>query len=264
MVFLAIAEILLSLYISIWREAFYNAIVERNLHDFSIQTAIFTGVALLWCFVAGISGYLMTLCAIKWREILNAKALAMDLPKILNANQRVQDDCFAYPDLYLSLMVGVGKNIGYVLVFTTALLWAFPWYYTVIIYIYSILGTFLIKWVASPLIKLNYDSQQAEATYRNNLNFQNFSQCIKIMLGMAKKQKHLSYVQNFYGQLGVVLPLLLVVPIYFTTDMTVGALMRFKATAGIVIDSLAYGANSFGLINKLLACRKRLKEINLI
>lgn len=261
---LGVTEICISLYLSFWREHFYNAIVERNLDEFLLQTGIFTSVALFYCFVAGMAGYLTTLAAIKWREILNSRVLAAKPVKILNFPQRVQEDCKEYPLLFLQLVFGGVKSVLYIIVFTIALLIGFSWIFAAIIVVYSVIGTLITKYIANPLVKYNYDHQAAEATYRADLTQAKFGECIKIMLGMAKKEKHLSYFQNFYAQIGVVLPLLLAVPVYFTTDMSVGALMRFKGISGVIIENFSYGVLSFAIINRLLSCRARLKEIGVI
>jgi ABC-type uncharacterized transport system fused permease/ATPase subunit len=84
------------------------------------------------------------------------------------------------------------------------------------------------------------------------------------MLGLAKKQKHLTYFQQFYGQLGVIVPLLIIAPLYFSSGMTIGTLMRFNSLGATILDNMSYGINSFGLINRLISCRKRLKEVNIL
>jgi len=260
----AILEIGLALYLTVWREHFWNAVSTKQSLDFIHQLIIFTGVALVICFVSGFSGYLVLLTAIKWRQLLNDKAFAIRESRIENMNQRIQEDCMTYPDLWLNLAYGTLKAVIYIVVFSVSLVLSFSWVFLGILLAYSLIGTGLTHYIARPLIHLNYEQQRLEATYRNNLTINNFEDCIMIMLRLAKKQKHLTYFQQFYGQLGVIVPLLIIAPSYFTTGMTLGALMRFNSLSSTILDNMSYGISSFSSINKLISCRRRLKEANIL
>lgn len=264
LIMLGVVEISLALYLTFWREDFWQAVGDKQSLDFIKQLSIFTVVALVIGLVSGLSGYILNLTAIRWREILNTKAFTIQDSRIENFNQRQQDDCMQYPDLFLSLIFGSAKALVYIVVFSVSLLLSFDWWLLVIILLYSGVGTVLTRYIAYPLIHLNYEQQRAEASYRNTLSIANFGDCVRIMLGMAKKQKHLTYFQQFYGQVGVVLPLIIVAPIYFTTGMTLGSLMRFNSLGSTILDNVSYPINVFAMINKLLSCKRRLKEAGII
>lgn len=260
----AIIEISLSLYLTVWREHFWNAISNKQSVTFFHQLLVFLGVALSCCFLSGITGYIVSLATIKWREKLNSKAFSIQESGMDNLNQRIQEDCFKYPQLVLTLGVGLSKAILYILIFSISLLVSFHWYYLLVLLGYSILGSYFAQKIAYPLIKLNYQQQNYEATYRNTLSIENFQDCLQIMLGLAKKQKHLTYFQQFYLQIAVVIPLIIIAPYYFNSAMTVGELMRFTSTSGTILDNMSYGISTWDSINMLLSCRRRLKEINII
>ena len=258
-------EISLALYLTFWREHFWAAVAAHEYVAFTQQIMVFTGVALAIGVVAGLSGYLLTLTAIKWRQKLNAKAHSLEHDEnVLNTPQRIQEDCCAYPTLVLNLTFGWVKALVYIVVFSISLLLSFSWLYLLILIGYAIVATLITSYVAKPLIKLNYDTQQAEASYRSNLSIDNFDSCVRILLGIARKQKHLTYTQSFLSQVGVVIPLLIIAPLYFTTNMPIGLLMRFNSTAATVLENMNYGMSSFEMLNRLLACRRRLKEIYVI
>lgn len=261
---LSIIEIALAFYLTEWRHVFWDFVEKRNYEGFVFQIGIFTGVALVLCFVAAYAQYCGTLAAIKWREKLNLKAFSIRNSRIENVNQRIQEDCREYPDLMIQIIFGFGKALVYVFVFSISLIVSFSWIYLTIILTYAIISTLIAKKISLPLIKLNYNSQRAEATYRNNLNKENFQNCIDIMFGLARKTKHLSYFQTFYGQLAVILPIVIVAPAYFSAALTLGGLMQCTSIMSTVTDNLSYGINSFNIINRLVSCRTRLKEINII
>lgn len=259
-------EVALALYLTVWREHFWNAVSNKEGADFVHQLYVFTIVAVSICFIYGLQGYMLNMVAIKWREHLNTKAHSLGVrnDKIENLNQRIQEDCMAYPDLALTLASGAAKACAYICVFGASLVLSFSWVYLGVLVAYSIVGTVLTRYIASPLIGLNYEQQRAEATYRNGLTPGNFGACIRIMRGIAVKQKHLTYFQQFYSQVGVVIPLLVVAPLYFTTGMSLGELMRFNSLASTILDNMSYGVVSFAMINKLLSCRKRLVQALII
>lgn len=259
-ILLAILEISLALYLTFWRELFWNFVEHKDFHGFCIQIGVFTGVALLFCFVSAYAGYFTTLCAIKWREKLNNKAYQI-ISDAENVNQRVQEDCRDYPDLMLNVLFGFGKAVAYVLVFSVSLAINFNLVYLGIIVAYATIATVVAQRIAKPLLSLNYATQQAEASYRNNLSGINFQNCIQIMLGMALKTKRLAYFQTFYGQLAVILPIVIVAPAYFGSALTLGALMQATGTMGTITDNLSFGITSFNQINRLSSCKRRLKEI---
>lgn len=264
LIIFAALEITLALYLTFWREHFWNAVSNKEQLHFLQQLGIFTVVALLACFVSGFSGYLVSLTAIKWREKLNTKAFAIRELRIENMNQRIQEDCMNYPDLILSLSYGSLKALMYIIVFIISLVLSFSWWYVGILLAYTIIGSVFTNYIAKPLIHLNYEQQKVEASYRNQLTMDNFSDCINIMLGLAKKQKHLTYFQQFYLQVGVVVPLIIVAPQYFHSAMTLGMLMRFNSLSSTILENMSYGVSNFGMINKLLSCRKRLKEASIL
>lgn len=271
LVILVVIEITIAMYLTFWRENFWNSIASKKLDEFSLQILIFTILALLFCFVAGMSTYLLNLTAIEWRKQLNFKALDINnMDKtIINYSQRVQEDCRLYPDLILNLIFGAIKSVIYIITFSIALLLAFHWWFLLALVIYSIIGTAVANYIAKKLLHLNYHSQNAEATYRNEITINNiasttFPNCIFLMFGLAKNQKRLTYFQSFYNQLGIIFPLLLIAPMYFTTGMTLGMLMRLNSIAATILDNTSYGINQFSMINNMRACRKRLKDIGVI
>jgi putative ATP-binding cassette transporter len=263
-IILVILEIALSLYLTFWREGFWNAVQQKNLGCFTHELIVFAVVALCICFVSTYSGYFTARIAIKWRKHLNSKAIQLPEDAVSNVNQRIQEDCRDYPFYVLLVGVGFAKAVMYVSVFATSLILEFNIKYLIFILLYAMISTFIARKIAKPLISLNYKAQCAEATYRNDLSFHNFQDCIAIMLGVAKKTKHLTSFQSFYGQLAVMLPIIIVAHDYFLGGMTIGGLMMATSTMAVVSENMSYGINSFSSINKLISCRVRLKEIGII
>jgi len=231
LVIFAALEIGLALYLTVWREHFWNAVAQKQSVTFLHQLLVFTGAALGACFVSGFSGYLVSLTAIKWREKLNDKAFPIRELEIENISQRIQEDCMTYPDLVINLAFGIAKAIMYILVFSISLILSYHFWYLGVFIAYTLIGMVVTRYIAKPL---------------------------------TKKQKQLTYFQQFYSQIGVVVPLIIIAPFYFTTPMTLGMLMRFNSLSSTILENLSYGITSFATINRLISCRKRLKEAKIL
>lgn len=260
-------EILILLYLTMWRKIFWDYVASRDLHNFIHYLIIFAIVALILCIVNASDGYAISLASIKWREKLTGKAVTLTKYKnieIDNVSQRIQEDCKEYPALALSVGFGTVKAFLYILVFSASLIYNFSLWWLLVISTYSIVSTFIAKKIGFPLISLNYQSQRAEATYRNNITDVNFKDCIVIMFGMASKLKHLQYFQSLYGQVGIIIPLIIIAPAYFAYKISFGQLMQANSTMGTISDNLSFGINNFDNINKLISCRRRLKEMGVL
>jgi putative ATP-binding cassette transporter len=81
---------------------------------------------------------------------------------------------------------------------------------------------------------------------------------------LARQTKKLNYFQQFYGQVAVIIPICVLAPSYFAAAITFGVLMQAVSIMSTVLDNLSYGINSFGEINRLLSCKRRLKEAGVI
>jgi vitamin B12/bleomycin/antimicrobial peptide transport system ATP-binding/permease protein len=261
---LGILEIAMVLYLTEWRKHFWTYVSDKNLEGFILYLGIFTGVALLLCVIVATATYTGTRAAIAWRQILNERAIKLQHINVENVTQRIQEDCSKYPDLVMTIGYGVLKATVYLVVFSIALCVEFNYIYLLLITAYAILATVVAKKIGNPLIKLNYQMQQTEATYRGNITAPNFKDCIMIQLSLARKLKHLQYFQSLYGQLGVVIPLIIIAPAYFTTAMLLGSLMQANSIMSTITDNMSYGINNFDVFNKLLSCHKRLKELGVL
>lgn len=262
--FLGAIEIALVLYLTTWREIFWNYVAAKDLEGFILYLGIFTVVALCLCVITASATYLATKAAIHWRVKLNEKGLALKHLSMENTNQRIQQDCSDYPNLVVNIVYGVVRSIVYCVVFSIALSIQFTIMYLLLISAYAILSTYIARKVGHPLISLNYQAQQVEATYRNSLTVRNFCECLQVQFSLARKLKHLQYFQSLYGQLGVVIPLIIIAPAYFSTGMTLGSLMQANSIMSTISDNLSYGINNFDVFNKLLSCRRRLLELGVL
>ena len=146
--------------------------------------------------------------------------------------------------------------------------------------IYSGVGTFLVHKVGRKLIGLEFDQQKYEADFRfsmmrvrenaesiafyrgENSEMEGFTARFKNVIEnfrrLMTKTKHLNFYINGYGQLAVIVPLILAAPRYFSKEIQLGGLMQTISAFGRVQDALSFFVDSYGTIANLAAVINRL------
>lgn len=261
---LALIECALVGYIGVWREGFWQAVESRHLGDFIRLLAYFSIVALAACFVYGYGQYYMSYAALLLRRKLTKKAWKTDYINVEGYGQRIQEDCFAYPRLLLQLGIGLLKAVIILIVFCGIILYQLNWYYLLIPIAYVTIGTLIAGKIAKPLINLNYLNQVVEAKFRQYLSRRNYALAHRNNYNLFKWTKYLAFFQTFYNQITVIVPYVIVFPLYFSAKIAFGTFMQVASAMNHIIDNLSYLVNSFNDINKFLSCRKRLKELGII
>lgn len=281
LVILLLTDCALTLYIGIWREWFWTAVSSLQLSKFIYLISYFTVAAFISCFVSGYSQFLINYISLIWRKRLTSKALSCaragffhdtmikgskKLPNgaIEGFSQRVQEDCLNYPLLFLTILTGIFKNFVTLLIFIGIIVFQLGIIYLIFPVLYVIFGTLISAKIAKPLINLNYNWQVVEAKFRQFLFKSNYGRVHRVNYNLYKQTKYLEYFQSFYNQITIIVPFLILAPIYFSAKISFGILMQCTSSMGEVINSASYFINSFSDINKWLSCRKRLKELEII
>lgn len=259
LILLIISELALTFYLATWRPVFWSAVEHKDFNTFVLYLGYFVIVAMSLCFIVSYQQYLTTVLSLSLRTKLTKKLLKIetDYP---TAKQIKQEDGLLTPALTLSLGVGLFRNICLMAIYTYVII-QIGWVYVLLPVIYSILTTLLCYKLAYPLIKLNFGNQNAEAQFRETLNYKTYFAAYKSNFMLAIATKKLGYFQVGIGQIGVVLPYIFLSKLYFGSVISFGELMQIASAMGSLIDSMSYFINSFNDINKLSSCRKRLKII---
>ena len=211
-----------------------------------------------------------------------------------NPDQRISEDINQFVQLSLELLVGFVKQLTSLGAFGVVL-WNLSGAFTVpvgshefVIYgymfwfslIYSIVGTGGAHLVGRKLIGLNFDQQRYEADFRfSMMRMRENSESIAFYHGevpegegfrerfgrvvgnywqLMKRTKLLNFYVNGYGQLAIIVPLVLAAPQYFAGTMALGGLMQTVSAFGRVQDALSYFVDSYSTIAQLAAVIRRL------
>ncbi len=272
---LLIIECSLSGFIGFWREWYWSALTNKEFSNWLIYLAEFAGVALLLCLISGYSNYIGNILGLVYRTKLTKKAIKIDYNRIEGGSQRVQEDCRDYPQLLIQLIVGLSRSVIMTGVFLTIIYIQLGLMYLFVSTIYAIIGTLLASNIAKPLINLNYLNQVVEAKFRKRLQefHQDFlhnnlktvyNEVHRNNINLFVKLKFLQYFQSFYNQITVIIPHLMLLFVYFSGKITFGVFMQVASSIAELINNMSYFINSFDSINKLISCRKRLRELKII
>ena len=211
-----------------------------------------------------------------------------------NPDQRISDDIGSFISLSLQLSLGVLKQLTTLVAFVF-ILWqlsgvldiplgdtvvSVPGYMVFVTLFYSIAGTWIAHKVGKKLIGLNYDQQRYEADFRfsmvrvrensesiafyggeepEHVTFnERFQRVVTNFWGLMKRTKLLYFYVTGYGQLAIIVPILMVAPKYFEGNLQLGGLMQTISAFGRVQDALSYFVDAYSSIAQYMAVIRRL------
>ncbi|UGV25345.1 ABC transporter ATP-binding protein/permease [Rhodopseudomonas boonkerdii] len=276
-----------------WNNTFYNALQDRNFDAFIYQLGYFAVLATLNIAFKVYQLYLNQWLQIRWRRWMTERYLGHWLTsanhyrmQLLgdsadNPDQRIAEDTQLFVDRTLVLGVGVLSSIVTIASFAT-MLWLMsetaplhlfgrdipiPGYLVWAALIYAIVGTALTHLIGKPLIGLNFQQQQYEATFRFNLVRvrenseqiallrgepaerqrlkERFSDVVANWLAIMSRTKKLSAFTNGYGQISLIYPFVLLAPAYFAGKMELGGIMQGLTAFQSVQDSLSFFVTAY-------------------
>ncbi len=189
---LVLAQVYISVLINTWNAAFYNALQNKNLHEFLHQLGIFTILAIAFIITAVYQQYFTQMLHITWRRWMTEKyqtawlsnqayyRLQVIYKSTDNPDQRIADDIDGFTDNTLTLSMGLLSAVVTLVSFVT-ILWGLSGplsftlaghHITIAGYMvwaalfYSIIGTWLTHIIGRRLISLNFNQQRFEANFR--------------------------------------------------------------------------------------------------
>jgi ABC-type long-subunit fatty acid transport system fused permease/ATPase subunit len=122
LIFLMILDCSLGGFIGIWREWYWGALEQKEASKWLLYVGEFSAAALLSCWVSGYSQYVVNIIGLRMRTELTRKALSLTNHNSVEGwTQRVQEDCFAYPLLLVSIISGLIRSSIMIIIFAVLL-----------------------------------------------------------------------------------------------------------------------------------------------
>lgn len=290
-----------------WYNYFYNALQAYDMHATIRLLFIFTVLAGINIVIAVYRYYLSQFFGLRWRRWLTEQLMGRWLEKrgyyyletfdvkTDNPDQRIQEDVSGLVVNSIGLVVGLVTAITTFPAFVY-ILWTLSGVLTLHLgflgtvhihgylvwvgLLYNLIGTLITFKIGRPLVNLNFEQQQREATFRFSaidlrshaeqvamyrgehhqksiLNF-HFMRVLENWYAIILRQKLLLWFTGGFNQAAVLLPLLVALPNYFGKVFLLGGLMQSIRAFASVQESLAYLINAYTSIAEWRATCQRL------
>ena len=272
-----------------WYGRFYNILQKaKDIDAFWLSMQEFAYIALYLVALSVVIYYLTQHYAFRWRQAITYYYLPLwenTNDDIEGASQRIQDDTYSFARSLESLGLGLFRAILTLIAFIP-ILWELSTHITISwlkeydgslvwIALFTSVGGLLISYlVGIKLPGLEYQNQKVEAAYRKQLvyaeddmSYRDLPTLYELFSDLRKNYfkmfNHYSYFNlwgNFYGQIMIIVPYLLMGPSLFAGAITLGVVTQTGNAFGKVNDSFSYLIDHWTEITKFLSVIKRLRE----
>lgn len=285
-------QVELTVEINKWYGGFYNLLqkaTEHEVQEFWQEMVKFAKIAFPYVLIATMTSYFTRIYSFKWREAMTFSYVSkwQDVDEeVEGASQRIQEDIYRFARIVESLGLQVIRAIMTLIAFLP-ILWGLssgvdidmikdiPGSLVWVALVVSI-GGLLISWfVGIKLPGLEYNNQKVEAAFRKELvyaeddkiNYGKTETIIELFTGLKINYNrlflHYGYFDiwvNFFEQLMVIVPYLIMGPGLFSGLITLGVLVQVSNAFSKVRESFSIFISNWTTITELRSIHKRLKE----
>jgi len=294
-VFLLLAlfiQVELTVKINEWYGSFYNILqkaTEHEIEEFWAEMLTFAKIAFPYVLIATVTSYFTRVYSFKWREAMTFSYVSrwqkVD-EEVEGASQRIQEDIYRFARIVESLGLQVIRAVMTLIAFLP-ILWGLSSGVDVAFFkdipgslvwvaIAVSVGGLVISWfVGIKLPGLEYNNQKVEAAFRKELvyaeddkiNFGKTETIVELFIGLKFNYNrlflHYGYFDiwvNFFEQLMVIVPYLIMGPGLFTGVITLGVLVQVSNAFSKVRESFSIFIANWTTITELRSIHKRLRE----
>ncbi|TCM64435.1 MULTISPECIES: SbmA/BacA-like family transporter [unclassified Rhizobium] len=272
---------------------FMTAIADRQIAEFARQ-AVFYLLVFAGSTIASVyARFTEERLALTWRDFLTRRAVNLYLTdgafyrlgvsgELSYPDQRISEDIRAFTVTTLSFLLMIFSSGLTILSFSGVLLSINPVLFAVA-FIYAACGSLLTIWLGRPLIKLNYDQLDKEASFRTGLIQARENAERIILTGSESRMKSFlasridDLVTNFrsitsvnrnvgffttgYNWLIQIIPALIVAPAFFRGDIEFGVITQSAAAFAMLVGAFSLIINQFNSISNFAAVVARLNML---
>jgi ABC-type uncharacterized transport system fused permease/ATPase subunit len=248
----------------------YNAIQAYNAKEAWRAVATFCGLAGLAVILDSYKTFELNKLTMNMRTSLLSFLTKNDYTDKANnhetTHQRLQDDTFKFAEITVELAVAFFEALIKVPLFIGVIVTLTDWKTGAIVLVSVIAGTILSKIVSTKLVTARSDYESAESKLRDSLKTKSFKEEIygAVLTTYAeynKQLKKLTFVTGGLGQTFVLLPFILLLPLYFAKALTLGSFFQSVKALDKIIQSLSVIIDNRNKITIYLTSKKRLEEL---
>ncbi|MBC2801583.1 ABC transporter ATP-binding protein/permease [Rhizobium ruizarguesonis] len=272
---------------------FMTAIANRQTPEFMRQAIFYIGVFAAFTIVAVVSRFIEERLALLWREFLTRRAVSLYLAdrayyhldvsgQLTHPDQRIAEDMRVFTVTTLSFILMI-LNSSLTIIAFSGVLWSISPLLFAVAVVYAACGSYLTIALGRPLIKLNYDQLDKEASFRSGL-IQVRENAEAIMLAHCEEQQGFRLlrrlddaVANFrkvtainrdvgffttgYNWLIQIIPALIIAPAYIRGNIDFGVITQSGAAFAMLVGAFSLVITQFQSISTFAAVVARLSSL---
>jgi vitamin B12/bleomycin/antimicrobial peptide transport system ATP-binding/permease protein len=291
---LLIAVNCLNVVLSFCNRDMMNALQAKEVPAFWSAITILASVFIVGIPIVVCYRYVRDLLGNAWREWLTGEIMGRyfkdrkfykisQMGTVENPDQRVSEDVKLFTQGALKFLLIILDSVITVLSFATVL-WSISHMLSFTVIAYSVVGTVVTVLFGRRLIGINYKQEELEANFRyqavhvrNNAEaiafyqgeamesksiLTHFAGAIKNFNFLVRWQRNLGFFTQGYDYLVVVLPILVLAPLYFADDakVTFGDIMQANSAFSQILAALSLFVAEFATLSLFAANVNRLGD----
>lgn len=281
-------------YVNVWisfvGRDFFDALTLKNSTRFYQELQRYLLAFVVASVIVALYRYAEERLALIWRRWLSLKLMGMYFGNrayyrigtenlVDNPDQRIEADIRSFTGQTLSFMLILMNSVISLFLFIKVL-WSISPSLTFIAVGYALFGSFMSYLLGRQLIWLNFTQLQREADYRYKLvNVRDNSESIALYHGERKEQtrarqllshalqnlrgiiaknRNLNIFTNLYNYLIPIIPQVIVAPLYFSGEVTLGVVTQSTVAFAQTLGALSIIVTNFGSLTAFAAVINRL------
>ncbi|MGO6941239.1 ABC transporter ATP-binding protein/permease [Rhizobium johnstonii] len=272
---------------------FMTAIANRQTPEFMRQAIFYIGVFAAFTIVAVVSRFIEERLALLWREFLTRRAVSLYLAdrayyhldvsgQLTHPDQRIAEDMRVFTVTTLSFILMI-LNSSLTIIAFSGVLWSISPLLFAVAVVYAACGSYLTIALGRPLIKLNYDQLDKEASFRSGL-IQVRENAEGIMLAHCEEQqgfrllrrlddavanfrkvtainRNVGFFTTGYNWLIQIIPALIIAPAYIRGNIDFGVITQSGAAFAMLVGAFSLVITQFQSISTFAAVVARLSSL---
>jgi len=272
---------------------FMTAIADRDRAEFIRQALFYVGVFAASTIVAVIARFAEERLALLWREFVTRRAVTLYLAdrtyyrldvsgELANPDQRISEDIRAFTVTTLSFVL-MALNSSFTILAFSGVLWSItPVLFTVAV-LYAACGSYVAIMLGRPLITLNYNQLDKEASFRSGL-IQVRENAESIMLERHEPRqaarllhrledlvgnlrriiavnRNLGFFTTGYNWMIQIIPALIVAPAFIDGDIEFGVITQSAMAFTALVAAFSLVVTQFQSLSSFAAVVARLSSL---
>ncbi len=272
---------------------FMTAIAERQMDEFVRQAVFYVCVFAVLTVVGVIARFVEERLALLWREFLTRRAVDLYLENeayyrlevsgtLSHPDQRISEDIQAFTVTTLSYIIMLFSSTLTVVTFS-GVLWSISPLLFVVAVLYAACGSYMTIVLGRPLIGLNYERLDKEASFRSSLMhvrenaesvmvasvegqqktrlMQRLDDLVANILTITAVNRNLAYFTSGYNWMIQIIPDLIIAPAFMRGEIEFGVITQSGAAFAMLVGAFSLIVRQFNSISNFAAVVSRLSSL---